>query len=189
MSFEFLIIHYGYPLLFVGTILEGETFVIIAAFLAHRGYLTLPGVISVAFLGTFAADQFFFLLGRTQGNAFLAKQPGWQSGVAKAQALLQRYNVLLIIGFRFLYGLRAVTPFVIGMSGFPTRRFVVLNALGALIWAVVMASLGYVFGQTLEVILDDVRRYEVWIVLIVVLVGSAVWLYHLYQQRHQRLGA
>ena len=161
MSFESLIMHYGYPLLFVGVIL-------------------------VAFLGTFAADQFFFLLGRTQGNAFLAKRPTWQPGVAKAQALLQRYNVLLIIGFRFLYGLRTVTPLVIGMSGFSDRRFAALNALGALIWTVVMVSLGYVFGQTLEVVLKDVRRYEVWIVLILVLVGSAVGLYHLYQQRRRR---
>jgi len=188
MFFESLIIHYGYPLLFIGTILEGETFVIIAAFLAHRGYLTLPGVILVAFLGTFVADQFFFLLGRTQGTAFLAKRPGWQPGVARARTLLQRYNVLLIIGFRFLYGLRTVIPLVIGMSGFSTRRFVVLNALGGLIWTVVMASLGYVFGQTLEAVLKDVRRYEVWIVLILVLVGSVLGLYHLYQQRHQKPG-
>ena len=186
MSFESLIIHYGYPLLFVGTILEGETFVIVAAFLAHRGYLSLPGVILVAFLGTFAADQFFFLLGRTQGTAFLAKRPGWQSGVARAQTLLQRYNVLLIIGFRFLYGLRTVMPLVIGMSGFSTRRFVALNALGALIWTVVMAALGYIFGQTLEVVLKDVRRYEVWVVLTLVLVGSAVGLYHFYRQRRHR---
>jgi membrane protein DedA with SNARE-associated domain len=185
MSFESLIMHYGYPLLFLGVILEGETFVIIAAFLAHRGYLSLPGVILVAFLGTFAVDQFFFLLGRTQGTVFLAKQPTWQPGVAKAQALLQRYNLLLIIGFRFLYGLRTVTPLMIGLSGFSARRFAMLNALGGLIWTVVMAALGYVFGQTLEVVFADVGRYEMWIVLTLVLVGSVVGLYHLYRQRRR----
>jgi membrane protein DedA with SNARE-associated domain len=56
--------------------------------------------------------------------------------VAKAERLLNRFRTLLILIFRFLYGLRAVTPFVIGMSTVPTRTFVLLNAIGALVWAV-----------------------------------------------------
>jgi membrane protein DedA with SNARE-associated domain len=183
MSLRFLIIHYGYPLLFAGVILEGETAVIIAAFLAHRGYLSLPGVILTAGLGTFVADQFFFFLGRTQGQAFLAKRPGWQPRVIKAQALLSRYRMLLIISFRFLYGLRTVIALVIGMSDISTRQFVLLNALGALSWATVMALLGYAFGHTAEIILADVRRYEGWLVLILALLGTGWWLVHLYRQR------
>ena len=35
--------------------------------------------------------------------------------------------------FRFLYGLRMTTPFVIGMSGFPRKLFAPLNLFGAVI--------------------------------------------------------
>ena len=177
MSLESLIIAYGYPLLFVGTLVEGETAVIIAGFLAHRGYLRLPGVILVAFLGTFAADQFFFWLGQTRGKTFLDQRPGWQPRVIKASQLLERYGLWLIVSFRFLYGLRTVIPLVIGLSGFSPRRFMLLNGIGALIWAVVIATAGYAFGQVIELFLADLRRYELWIALGLAVGGSLVWLY------------
>jgi membrane protein DedA with SNARE-associated domain len=63
MTFELLIARYGLPAIFLGTMLEGETVVIIGGFLAHRGYLSLFGVIIAATIGTLLADQFFFFLG------------------------------------------------------------------------------------------------------------------------------
>lgn len=177
MTLESLIITYGYPILFVGTLLEGETAIIIGGFLAHRGYLQLPGVILVAFLGTFVADQFFFWLGQTQGKAFLERRPGWQPGVTRASRLLEQYGLWLIVGFRFLYGLRTVIPLVIGLSGFSPKQFMLLNAFGGLIWAVVITAAGYAFGQVFELVLTDIHRYELWIVLGLAISGSAVWLY------------
>ena len=91
--FQHFILTYGYPALFIGSILEGDTFVVVAAILAARGYLSLPMVIGVAFLGTFAADQFFFTLGKTQGRAFLDKRPSWQPGVEKVKTLSQGHGL------------------------------------------------------------------------------------------------
>jgi membrane protein DedA with SNARE-associated domain len=65
MTLEAFLAQFGYPALAVGVLLEGETFLIIGAFMAHRGYLDLPAVIGVAFLATLLADQFFFWLGHT----------------------------------------------------------------------------------------------------------------------------
>lgn len=59
MSLESLVTSYGYPAVLVGTFLEGETILVLAGFLAHRGYLDLPLVILTAFLGTFTGDQLF----------------------------------------------------------------------------------------------------------------------------------
>lgn len=137
----------------------------------------------VAFLGTFAIDQLFFLLGRTKGSPFLAKRPTWQPGASKVHGLLERYDLLLIIGFQFLYGLRTVTPFVIGMSCFPAQRFLLLNVIGGMAWTVVIASAGYAFGQVIEVVLGDVRKYELWIMLGFAVVGSTLWLCRLYKQK------
>jgi len=107
---------YGYWALLIGTFLEGETILIIGGFAAHRGYLSLTLVILAAFAGTLAGDQFFFFIGRKKGKAFLDKRPSWKPNIEKVHVLLDRYQTLLILGFRFLYGLRTVTPFVIGMS-------------------------------------------------------------------------
>jgi membrane protein DedA with SNARE-associated domain len=177
MSLESFIITYGYPALLIGTFLEGETILIIAGFLAYRQYLSLPWVIVVAFLGTFAGDQLFFYLGRTKGNAFLKKRPHWEPKVQKVRNLLELHHTWIIIGFRFLYGFRNITPFGIGMSGFSAKRFFWLNALGGLVWSSVIASGGYFLGQIMESFLVRLKKYELRIIVTIAVIGSVVWTY------------
>lgn len=74
--------------------------------------------------------------------------------------LLHRHQFWLILGFRFLYGIRVVTPFIIGASGMKPARFLLLDLLGGLIWSVVIGVAGYLFGQTLEVLLGDLKKDE-----------------------------
>ena len=45
---EHLLIKYGYFVLFLGVAVEGEGFLLVASFMAHRGYLYLPVVMLVA---------------------------------------------------------------------------------------------------------------------------------------------
>ena len=77
--------------------------------------------------------------------------------------MLNKHQVLLILGFRFLYGLRTVTPIALGASRIAPLRFLILNILGALTWTIVIGVMGYMFGHTLEVIIGDVKRYELWL--------------------------
>ena len=128
INLESLVSTYGYPALLIGTFLEGETILVIAGFLAHRGYLELPWVIVIAFLGTFSGDQLYFWLGRTKGANFLMRRPSYRVRVEKAQNLLEKHQKLIILGFRFVYGLRTVTPFAIGLSKINAKQFIVLNA-------------------------------------------------------------
>jgi len=180
MSLETIISQFGYPALIVGLVLEGETVLVLAAFMAHRGYLKLPWVILIGFLVTFASDQFFFWLGRTKGNQFLERRPTWKLNVDKAKHLLQRNINLLFIGFRFMYGLRTVMPFVFGLSKFDPKQFALLNAIGAFLWALVFGIAGYLFGQLMEVVFEDVGKYEHWIALAILIVGAGIWLYRWY---------
>jgi len=176
LSLENLLAVYGYPVLFLGTFLEGETVLLMAGFLAHGGYLALPLVILVAFAGTFSADQFFFFLGRSRGRSYLLRHPAWQPRADRAHALLQSHGLPLVVGFRFLYGLRIATPFVVGMSGFSPSRFVLLNAVGAAFWTIVIALLGYSLGGLLTAFFQDLRRYELPVVLAILLTSAIVWL-------------
>jgi membrane protein DedA with SNARE-associated domain len=177
MPLERIISEFGYPALIAGLLLEGETVLVLAAFMAHRGYLNLPLVILIGFVVTFTSDQFFFWLGRTKCNQFLEQSPAWQPNVEKARSLLGHNTTLLFIGFRFMYGLRTVMPFVFGISKFDPRRFAFLNFLGAFLWALIFGIAGYMFGQIVEVILINVDKYELWLALAIVLAGASVWLY------------
>lgn len=176
MSLQQLISDYGYWAIAIGTFLEGETILVLGGFAAHRGYLQLPWVIFYAFIGTLLGDQLYFYLGRTKGLAFLQKRPQWQQKSMRVFSLLHRHQVLLILGFRFLYGLRTVTPFLIGASRLSPLRFLFLNIAGAALWAVVIGVAGYVFGHALELILTEVKHYEVWVIAGVIIVAFIAWL-------------
>ena len=186
MSLETFLQTYGYWALVIGTFLEGETILIIGGVAAHRGYLSLPLVILAAFIGTLAGDQLYFFIGRKKGKAFLDKRPSWRPGIDKAHNLLERYQALLILGFRFLYGLSTVTPFVIVMSRLKTGNFILLNITGALMWAVVFGTGGYLFGAALEILLEDIKRYELTAFLGISIAGIAVWAIHFYREKHGR---
>jgi membrane protein DedA with SNARE-associated domain len=173
-----LIAHYGYLAVLLGTFLEGETILVLAGFAAHRGLLWLPGVMLAAFVGSLLSDQLFFFLGRRHGDALLARKPAWRAGVARVRELLNRYHTALILTFRFLYGLRNVTPFALGMSDVPTARFVVLNAVGAALWAIGIALLGWSVGEAAKQLLGHLERYERGIGAAIVAVGVALWIWH-----------
>ncbi len=178
MFLEALLTTYGYPAIFVGTFLEGETIVVIAGILAHRGYLSLPMVILMSFLGSFAGDHLFFHLGRMGKIGILQRKKGGQSNVNKVRTILERHRIPLVLGFRFVYGFRTITPFVIGMSGFTRAAFIFLNGIGAMLWAIVIGMGGYIFGQVLESFLADMKRYEWWIALGIALAGGMLLIYH-----------
>lgn len=178
MPVEEWIANYGYVAVLLGTFLEGETVLVIAGFVAHRGHLELWLVIAAAFLGTFLGDQLFFYLGRVKGDDVLNKRPAWKAKSGRVLALLTRHQLWLILGFRFLYGLRTVTPFLIGVSGVAPLRFLVLNGIGALVWAIVVGLLGYFLGHAVELVLGEVKRYELWIIALIAFLGGCIWLAH-----------
>jgi membrane protein DedA with SNARE-associated domain len=185
MTLESLIDSYGYLAILVGTFLEGETILVLGGVAAKLGYLKLPWVIACAFLGTLLGDQLFFFLGRYRGDAFLRRHPSWLARTSRVQTILERHRIPIILGFRFLYGLRSVTPFVIGMSRVPITQFVLLNIAGAALWATVIGALGFVFGHAMELVLGDIRHYETELLLAVLLVGMLLWLTRHLRKRHK----
>jgi len=178
-----LIEHYGYAGILIGTFLEGETILVLAGLAAHQGYLVLPWVILAAFLGSLCGDQLFFYLGRKHSQAVLSRRPGWKQKAEKVHKMMNRFQTPMILSFRFLYGLRTVAPFVIGMSPVSAKKFILLNAAGAIVWATVVASGGYLFGHALEVFIGEVKSYEIYIMGGVAIVGALIWVSHFYRRR------
>jgi membrane protein DedA with SNARE-associated domain len=177
MTLETFVTLYGYPALLVGSLMEGETIVIIAGFLAHSGHLYLPWVMLIAFVGAFTADQFFFQVGKRKGKAFLEKRPKWEPRVNKVRRFLVGYQVIAILAYRFIYGMRTITPIVIGASGYSTLRFIGLNLCSTLLWSAAVSAAGYYFGRLFQTILQDVQHYEIIIMLVIAATGGAVWFY------------
>ena len=177
MTLTALIASYGYYALFVGAFLEGETVLIAAGFAAHRGILDLSWVIAIAFIASTLGDQLAFLLGRWYGERLLQRFPVLRCKAPVVQTLLDRYHVPLILGVRFFYGLRIAGPFVIGMSNIPFMVFALLNMVGALVWAAVVASAGYYFGMVLEMWIANLKQFEETVLVIILVLGACIWIW------------
>jgi membrane protein DedA with SNARE-associated domain len=183
MDLEYLIREYGYLAILVGTFLEGETILVLGGLAASLGYLDIQGVMIAAFLGSFSGDQLYFHVGRHYGPRIVARRLSWQESAEKVYHILRRHQDFLILTFRFYYGLRNVTPFAIGAAGVDWLRFLVLNGVGAVVWSIALAYLGYVFGEALTRYLPDFRKYEGILLLAVIGAGVAVWAWVLVRHR------
>jgi len=175
MDFEALLRDYGYVALLIGTFLEGETILVVAGIAARFGYLELPWVMVTAFLGSLAGDQAAFFVGRRWGKPILHRWAGLRGAVVRVQGLLHRWNTPLILTFRFYYGLRNVIPFALGTSEVSTRRFVALNIIGAVVWAIALAFGGYFLGAALETMLGRVAHVVRWIIVGIVALSMVAW--------------
>ncbi len=183
MSLEELISTYGYAAIAIGAFFEGETILVLGGLAASRGYLDLPWVLVSAFLGTLFGDQLYFYIGRAKGHSIIEKRKKWKAKSEKVFSLLNKHQVLLILGFRFLYGLRTVTPILLGASRIAPFNFLIFNILGALAWTIVVGVLGYMFGHTLEVIIGDVKRYELWLFIGLAALGVIIrTIFHLFSK-------
>ncbi len=136
----------AYVILFLGSLVEGESVVLTAGYLAHKQFLYLPYVIGIAFVATVIADQALYFVGRIYGPTIFTKRPHWKEKVQKAFDLLHKYNTGFIFSFRFIYGIRVISPIIIGTSGISAKRFAILNILAAAVWAVVSCVGGYLIG-------------------------------------------
>ena len=186
MDLQSMIENYGYAAILVGTFLEGETILVLAGLAAQQGYLNLSGVILAAFLGSLSGDQLFFYLGRKHSRAVLARRPAWKEKAEKVHKIMNRFQTLIILSFRFLYGLRTVTPFVIGMSPVSVKKFMALNAVGALVWAAAFGTGGYLFGRALELFIGKIKHYEAQVFAGIALLGLLVWAVHFYLRNKRR---
>ena len=177
MDLAALIGTYGYWAVALGCLLEGETVLLLAGFAAHRGYLQWPVVVAVAAAAGFAGDMAFFLLGRRFAPQILARWPQVAAQRQRLDGWLQRYDAWVVVSVRFLYGFRIAGPVLIGASGMAWTRFAAFNALGAVLWAVLLSGLGWFFGHAAQALLGKAQHYEGWLAMgvIVVALGYALW--------------
>jgi membrane protein DedA with SNARE-associated domain len=160
VSIEHLIEHYGIVAIFLGTAFEGETAAFLGGIISHRGLLTYWSASLMASAGSFAGDQMWFFAGRYAARWRVVRRLIETPTLAQVTSLLERYPTGFILAFRFLVGLRTISPIVIGTTRISTGKFVVLNALAALIWGQLFTALGYLFGHGIEQILGHLPLHH-----------------------------
>ena len=150
---------YGYLAILGGTFLEGETIVIIAGYLAHQGLIEWHLVALCAFIGSCTSDQIMFSVGKFKGPWAMQRFAWLNKGAQKVIPIMNKHQDLLAFGFRFVYGVRNVTPICLGAGGMSYLRFLVLNLSGGAVWALSFVGAGYFFGEGISKLLNDDKQY------------------------------
>ncbi|MBA3896324.1 MAG: DedA family protein [Sphingomonadaceae bacterium] len=180
-----LIHHYGVLGVALGAGFEREAAVITGGVLARHGAFNPIGTAIAAWLGSFAADQVFFALGRSQRDSRFVARVARKAAFNRALAAIERHPVAFCIAFRFVYGFRVAGPVAIGVSHVPARLFLLLNSVSAALWAALFTALGYCLGATFERALRGLltpAHLAIAVVAAAVLLAAA----HLWRQQAAR---
>ncbi len=164
---------YGYWALFVGCLAEGETVTLLGGLLAHDGLLNYGYVVAVAALGGTTGDMLLYFLGRRYGAKLLRRFKKAQPNIRRANKMILRHPLFFVMAVRFMYGFRLVGPMMIGASRLSPLKFIIFNVIGAVLWALIFVTLGYLGGQMVAPWLAKVHhhlKYAFFLLAVVVVV-------------------
>lgn len=172
MNWEHLLEHYGYWAVFIGTIFEGETVLVLGAYAVNQYILKFWMLIVVATLGAFIGDQAYYLIGRHYGRQLINKKPILAQKFDQASQFIDRYPNITILVMRFAWGLRTVLPMSIGIRKYHLGKYMLMNLIASLIWALVIVCFGIKISEWLHLLFKKLLPYhhDFYIILSVVLV-------------------
>jgi membrane protein DedA with SNARE-associated domain len=133
-------------------------------FLVHRGITQYPTTLAVSFVGVIAGDNSLFFLGRRFGTDILKYlglvRPRLLPRFERLKRFMDRHGHMAIFYARFFAGVRAPVYLAAGSTGVPPRRFVFYDALGAVISVPIAVSIGYFFGDQIELAIMYVGGFD-----------------------------
>lgn len=170
-----LLIEYKYWIVIIGALIEGEVILLLASGAAYHGYLNIYGVVGIAFLGVLFHDHALFFLGRAYGNRLLEKNQTIHRKAQRVLELCRKYENFFILGFRFIYGIRTITPMIIGMNRIPIVKYSVLTITAGIIWSVVIGVGGYYSAAAIDVVIENFAKYQKILAGILFVIGILLW--------------
>jgi membrane protein DedA with SNARE-associated domain len=139
--------------------------IISAAAFARAGDGTLAVVLLAAIPGLMKFDALYWWAGRLWGERFIMALPGSRR-VAKHMARVQRagrkYTWPAVLVSSFLPIPRAIIYVIAGWAGMRLVTFLVLDLIGAVLWAGLLAGLGYTLGHPAVVAAKTISHYSWW---------------------------
>ena len=167
-------------------LLNGSTEAIIAAAaFARVGHGTLLVVLLAAIPGLMKFDPLFWWAGRLWGERVIALLSGRRNRGAKYMGRVDRWGRKFtwpaVVIALFLPIPSAIIYVIAGWAGMRLLTFIVLDIIGSLLWAGLLAGLGYELGHHAVVVAQTVSHYGLWISLALI---AVILVFQVRSQRH-----
>jgi membrane protein DedA with SNARE-associated domain len=174
----------------VAELLNGSTESIIsAAAFAKEGDGTLAVVVLAAIPGLMKFDALYWWAGRLWGERFIMALPGSRR-VAKHMARVQRAGRKVtwpaVVASSFLPLPRVIIAVIAGWAGMRLLTFLILDLVGVVLWAGLLAGLGYALGHHAVVAAKTISHYSWWFTIGIVVLSV---LFAVRSQRRQMAAA
>ena len=178
--------HWGYPGIVTLMILESSFFpfpseVVIppAAYLAATGKMNIGMVILCGTLGSLLGAVFNYWLAMKFGRPFFEKHGRYllvsPNSLKKADRFFDRHGPVSMFVGRLLPGIRQYISLPAGLARMNLFAFCVATALGAGIWVLVLAGMGYWFGRNEQFVLQNLRWVTIFMVAGCVVIVFFYW--------------
>jgi membrane-associated protein len=159
----------------VAELLNGSTESIIsAAAFARVGHGTLAVVLLAAIPGLMKFDILYWWAGRLWGERFIVALPGSRrvaKYLGRVQQAGRRFTWPAVVLSSFLPIPRAIIFVVVGWAGMRLVTFFILDAISVLLWAGLLAGLGYTLGHHAVVAAQTISRYSLWFTIGIVVLS------------------
>ena len=132
----------------VAAALEGEVVYAGAVVMVTLGRLDPFGVLISGSVGGWAGDQFWFYVARGRASAWLDRFQNIARRRSAIQERMQRHASKLILGVRFLPGLRIAIPLACAYAGISPIQFSGLSFISAFAWAAAIMLVIMLLGPT-----------------------------------------
>src|ERR1700748_2802610 len=154
-----------------GIPVPGETILI-----ADSLYAGAVGII--AWVCAVLGDNIGFLIGHFGGRRLALKYGKYVFLTAgrldKAEHFFDHHGGKIIVAARFIEGLRQANGIVAGITGMHWKRFIPFNALGAALWVGLWVSVGYLAGNHITTIYDQITRYSLYVLIVLAVAVAAL---------------
>lgn len=175
-ALEFFLRH-GYLLLVVWVFLEqvglpvpSIPVLLASGALAGTGHLNFALALFLCLISSVVADTIWYELGRKKGIKILhwlckiSLEP--DSCVRRTEGLFEKQGARTLVLAKFLPGLSTVATPLAGIFQMRLRKFLLFDALGALLWAGTYLGLGYVFSEQIEGIAQQAAALGGWLLVL-----------------------
>lgn len=146
---------YAYVILYFGVLAEGELAIIGGTIAAQQNILNINLVAITAFFSTLTIDWGLFFSGKFFGKRIFSSFPKLQEKTQKPRTLVSENPNLILVFYRYLYGLRIITLLILGMSNVPAKKFIPYSLIAILIWTILFSALGYFMGEIISKFISE----------------------------------
>lgn len=130
----------------LGFFLPGDSLLFSAGLVAMRNEsIDIALLCLVVFLGAFIGDQTGYVIGRKYGRSYIDKKnyPKLNRFILRAEKFYEQSGWWAVVAARYFPWLRTFVPPIAGAAKMRYYRFLTANALGALLWSVLITLAGY----------------------------------------------